>query len=379
MLARALGEVVDVAGRGGGRAVMARFSRRDAAVRTCGEMTRSSRGDLRIRDRGVIPDAGAPPRPMTVGAPRVGGDHMPTRVAINGFGRIGRGVLPRRRTSAAPTSSRRRQRRHRRRDARAPARLRLRLRAASPARSRRRRDRCESTAARSPRSPSRDPATLPWGDARRRRRDRVDRPLPHPRRRRQHLEAGARKVIISAPAKGAEPADATSCSASTTTSTTPSATTSSRTPPARRTASRPSPRCCTRRSASATALMTTIHAYTADQNLLDAPHKDLRRARAAALNLIPTSTGAAKALGLVIPELAGRLHGFAVRVPVPTGSLVDLTVEAERATTRRGDQRRLRASAPTPARSRASSPTARTRSSRPTSSSRRTRRSSTRG
>jgi len=78
--------------------------------------------------------------------------------------------------------------------------------------------------------------------------------------------------------------------------------------------------------------MTTIHAYTADQNLLDGPHKDLRRARAAALNLVPTSTGAAKALGLVIPELDGRLNGFAVRVPVPTGSIVDLTVETERAT-----------------------------------------------
>jgi glyceraldehyde 3-phosphate dehydrogenase len=79
-------------------------------------------------------------------------------------------------------------------------------------------------------------------------------------------------------------------------------------------------------------LMTTIHAYTADQNLLDAPHKDLRRARAAAVSLIPTSTGAAKALGLVIPELEGRLNGSAVRVPVPTGSLVDLTIEAERST-----------------------------------------------
>src|SRR3954465_2505680 len=66
-------------------------------------------------------------------------------------------------------------------------------------------------------------------------------------------------------------------------------------------------------------LMTTIHAYTADQNLQDGPHKDLRRARAAALNLVPTSTGAAKAVGLVLPELNGRLHGFAVRAPVPTG------------------------------------------------------------
>ncbi|HEY3759414.1 MAG TPA: type I glyceraldehyde-3-phosphate dehydrogenase [Solirubrobacteraceae bacterium] len=80
-------------------------------------------------------------------------------------------------------------------------------------------------------------------------------------------------------------------------------------------------------------LMTTIHAYTADQRLQDLPHKDLRRARAAAINLIPASTGAAKAIGLVIPTLQGKLNGFAVRAPVPTGSVVDLTVECERATT----------------------------------------------
>ena len=79
-------------------------------------------------------------------------------------------------------------------------------------------------------------------------------------------------------------------------------------------------------------VMTTVHAYTGDQMLLDGPHKDFRRARAAAANLVPTSTGAAKAIGLVIPELAGRLNGFAVRVPVPTGSLVDLTIESERPT-----------------------------------------------
>jgi glyceraldehyde 3-phosphate dehydrogenase (phosphorylating) len=79
-------------------------------------------------------------------------------------------------------------------------------------------------------------------------------------------------------------------------------------------------------------LMTTVHAYTGDQQLLDAPHKDHRRARAAACNLVPTTTGAAKALGLVVPELDGKLHGYAVRVPVPTGSLVDLTVEVERPT-----------------------------------------------
>src|SRR5262249_4423732 len=82
--------------------------------------------------------------------------------------------------------------------------------------------------------------------------------------------------------------------------------------------------------------MTTIHAYTGDQNLVDLPHKDLRRARAAAVNVVPTTTGAAKAMGLVIPALAGRLQGYAARVPVPTGSLVDLTVEVEHPTTVEG-------------------------------------------
>ncbi|MFF5172229.1 type I glyceraldehyde-3-phosphate dehydrogenase [Micromonospora sp. NPDC000089] len=80
-------------------------------------------------------------------------------------------------------------------------------------------------------------------------------------------------------------------------------------------------------------LMTTIHAYTQDQNLQDAPHKDLRRARAAALNIVPTSTGAAKAIGLVLPDLKGKLDGYALRVPIPTGSATDLTVEVGRETT----------------------------------------------
>ncbi|MGZ4470619.1 MAG: type I glyceraldehyde-3-phosphate dehydrogenase [Nocardioidaceae bacterium] len=79
-------------------------------------------------------------------------------------------------------------------------------------------------------------------------------------------------------------------------------------------------------------LMTTIHAYTQDQNLQDGPHKDLRRSRAAALNIVPTSTGAAKAIGLVLPELKGKLDGYALRVPVPTGSATDLTFEAGRET-----------------------------------------------
>ena len=80
-------------------------------------------------------------------------------------------------------------------------------------------------------------------------------------------------------------------------------------------------------------LMTTVHAYTQDQNLQDAPHKDLRRARAAAINVIPTSTGAAKAIGLVLPELQGRMDGYALRVPVPTGSCTDLTVTLSREST----------------------------------------------
>jgi glyceraldehyde 3-phosphate dehydrogenase len=79
-------------------------------------------------------------------------------------------------------------------------------------------------------------------------------------------------------------------------------------------------------------LMTTVHAYTQDQNLQDAPHKDLRRARAAAINIVPTSTGAAKAIGLVLPQLKGKLDGYALRVPIPTGSATDLTVEVGRET-----------------------------------------------
>jgi glyceraldehyde 3-phosphate dehydrogenase len=80
-------------------------------------------------------------------------------------------------------------------------------------------------------------------------------------------------------------------------------------------------------------LMTTIHAYTADQNLQDGPHSDLRRARAAAINIVPSSTGAAKAIGLVLPELKGKLDGYALRVPVPTGSITDLTILSKRKVT----------------------------------------------
>ncbi len=113
--------------------------------------------------------------------------------------------------------------------------------------------------------------------------------------------------------------------------------------------------------------MTTIHAYTADQHLQDAPHKDLRRARAAAVNLVPTSTGAAKAIGLVIPELDGKLNGIAVRAPVPTGSVVDLVCEVARPTSAEEINAAFAERGRHRARSRASSSTPRTRSSRATS------------
>ena len=146
----------------------------------------------------------------------------------------------------------------------------------------------------------------------------------------KHLEAGARKVIVSAPAKEPDVTVAlgvnfdevyepdrhhiVSNASCTTNCLAPVAKVLHETVGIRH------------------GVMTTVHAYTGDQCLLDGPHKDLRRARSAAANLVPTSTGAAKAIGLVIPELAGKLQGFAVRVPVPTGSLVDLTVETFRPT-----------------------------------------------
>jgi glyceraldehyde 3-phosphate dehydrogenase (phosphorylating) len=180
-----------------------------------------------------------------------------------------------------------------------------------------------------------DPAALPWADLD------IDVVVESTGRFRtraeaqRHRDAGARKVILSAPAKGSEPVDANVVlgvnfetvydPARHHIITNASCTTNCLAPVAKVLHETVGIR---------HGLMTTIHAYTADQRLLDAPHKDLRRARAAAVNLVPTSTGAAKALGLVIPELEGRLNGFAVRVPVPTGSIVDLTIEAGRATSK---------------------------------------------
>jgi glyceraldehyde 3-phosphate dehydrogenase len=177
----------------------------------------------------------------------------------------------------------------------------------------------------------RDPAALPWGDLG------VDVVIESTGRftnaedAKKHLAAGAKKVIISAPAKGEDitivmgvndgaydPArHAVISNASCTTN-----------------CVAPMAKVLHEAFGIRRGLMTTIHAYTNDQVILDFPHKDLRRARAAALNIIPTTTGAAKATSLVLPELKGKLDGYALRVPVPDGSVTDLTVELDRSVTK---------------------------------------------
>ncbi|MFK4070399.1 type I glyceraldehyde-3-phosphate dehydrogenase [Streptomyces sp. NPDC029674] len=175
----------------------------------------------------------------------------------------------------------------------------------------------------------RDPAGLPWGDLG------VDVVIEatgvftDAARARAHVEGGAKKVVIAAPATGEDVTIVLGVN-------------DDAYDPERHTII--SNASCTTNCLGVLAkvlhdavgidsgMMTTVHAYTQDQNLQDAPHKDLRRARAAGLNIIPTSSGAAKAIGLVLPELAGRLDAFALRVPVPTGSVTDLTVTTRRPT-----------------------------------------------
>ncbi len=143
----------------------------------------------------------------------------------------------------------------------------------------------------------------------------------------KHLDSGAKKVLISAPGKGADRTivmgvnDGEYDPATDNIVSNASCTTNCLAPLAK---------VINDAFGIEKGLMTTVHAYTADQNLQDGPHRDLRRARAAALNIVPTTTGAAKAIGLVIPELDGKLDGFALRVPVPTGSVTDLTVTLAR-------------------------------------------------
>jgi glyceraldehyde 3-phosphate dehydrogenase len=175
----------------------------------------------------------------------------------------------------------------------------------------------------------RDPAALPWGEIG---ADVVVEStgfFTDATKAKAHLDAGAKKVIISAPAKNEDwtvvmgvndgdydPARHTIISNA-------SCTTNCLAPMAK---------ALDDGLGIVKGLMTTIHAYTQDQNLQDGPHKDLRRARAAAINIVPTSTGAAKAIGLVLPQLKGKLDGYALRVPTPTGSATDLTFEAPRET-----------------------------------------------
>jgi glyceraldehyde 3-phosphate dehydrogenase len=172
------------------------------------------------------------------------------------------------------------------------------------------------------------PAAIPWGDLG------VDVVIESTgiftdARARGHLESGARKVIISAPAKDEDitivlGVNDDKYDGSQNVISNASCTTNCLGPLAK---------VVNDEFGIVRGLMTTIHAYTQDQNLQDAPHKDLRRARAAALNIVPTSTGAAKAIGLVLPELKGKLDGYALRVPIPTGSVTDLTVELKKGAT----------------------------------------------
>ena len=177
----------------------------------------------------------------------------------------------------------------------------------------------------------RNPAELPWGElgvqivveSTGRFTKSVD--------ARQHITAGAKKVVISAPATGDDVAtlvlgvnEGTYDSSTHDIISNASCTTNCLAPLAK---------VFMDNFGIERGFMTTVHAYTADQNLQDGPHSDLRRARAAAQNIIPTSTGAAKALGLVIPELVGKLDGYALRVPVITGSITDLTIEATKPVT----------------------------------------------
>ena len=173
------------------------------------------------------------------------------------------------------------------------------------------------------------PAAVPWGDYN------VDVVVESTgiftdaEKAKGHLEGGAKKVIISAPAKNEDitivmGVNDDQYDGSQTIISNASCTTNCLAPVAK---------VLNDEFGIVKGLMTTVHAYTADQNLQDAPHKDMRRARAAAINMVPTSTGAAQAVSLVLPELKGKFDGYAVRVPLPTGSLTDLTAELEKKAT----------------------------------------------
>ena len=220
----------------------------------------------------------------------------------------------------------------------------------------------------------RDPAKLPWADLG---VDIVIESTGHftkAEAARKHLEGGAKKVIISAPATGEDltvvmGVNDDKYDGSQTILSNASCTTNCVAPMAK---------VLHENFGIVKGLMTTIHAYTNDQVILDFPHSDLRRARAAAQNIIPTSTGAAKATALVLPELKGKLHGYALRVPVMDGSVTDLTVELSRGGHRRRGQRRVQGRRLVGPAVERTSPTRPIRSSPATSSVRRSRSPSTR-
>ncbi len=187
-----------------------------------------------------------------------------------------------------------------------------------------------------------DPATLPWGALGVSVVIESTGHFTDATKARAHLEAGARKVIISAPAKNEDITIVMGVNEG------------SYDPKTQNILSNAS---CTTNCLAPMAkvlddtfgiergMMTTIHAYTNDQRILDFPHSDLRRARAAAINMIPTTTGAAKAIGLVLPQLKGKLDGYAMRVPTPTGSATDLTVELKTSATASDINAAMRAAA----------------------------------
>ena len=175
----------------------------------------------------------------------------------------------------------------------------------------------------------RDPAALPWGDLG---ADVVVEStgiFTDATKARTHIDGGAKKVIISAPAKNE---DVTIVMGVNDGNYDPSAHSIISNASCTTNCLAPMAKVIHDTFTIERGLMTTIHAYTQDQNLQDGPHSDLRRARAAALNIVPTSTGAAKAISLVIPELKGKLDGYALRVPIPTGSATDLTITVSRDT-----------------------------------------------
>ncbi len=196
---------------------------------------------------------------------------------------------------------------------------------------RRQKERSSSSGTNIPVFAEKDPAALPWGEVG---ADIVVEStgiFTNADDARKHVTAGAKKVIISAPAKGEDITivmgvnDADYDPATDVIISNASCTTNCLAPMAK---------AIDDAFGIERGLMTTIHAYTNDQRILDFPHSDLRRARAAAINMIPTSTGAAKAIALVMPHMKGKLDGYAMRVPVPTGSATDLTVELKTAATK---------------------------------------------